>query len=81
MKPNPYFHIMDGDGLFPLTPALSPEEREKRSQLFGGATADFCTTVYEFYKNFQRLFPLPRERVRVRGRRADFCSKAILKTH
>jgi hypothetical protein len=62
------FKKLDSDRLFPLTPALSPREREKRSQLFGEATADFYTTAYKFYKNFQRLSPLPRERVRVRGR-------------
>jgi len=58
MKLNPYFQILHGEGLFPLTPALSLGGRENRSQLFGEATAGFCTAAYEFYKNFQRLSPL-----------------------
>jgi hypothetical protein len=42
-----------------LTPALSRWEREKRSQLFGMATAEFSTMTDEFYEHTQRLFPLP----------------------
>jgi hypothetical protein len=47
------------DGCFPLTPALSLREREKRSQFFGATTADFCKAAYGFYETNQRLFPLP----------------------
>ena len=45
--------------LFPLTPALSPEEREKRSQFSGEATAERCSMTREFYERIQRLFLLP----------------------
>ena len=44
---------------FPLTPALSLGEREKRSQFFGEATAEFSSVTHKFYKTIQRLFPLP----------------------
>jgi hypothetical protein len=60
MKPNRYFQILHGDGLFPLTPALSLGERENRSQLFGEATTVCCSMACEFYENIQRLSPLPR---------------------
>ncbi len=46
-------------GWFPLTPALSLGEREKRSQLLGKATAAFSIAVHKFYEDAQRLFPLP----------------------
>jgi len=45
--------------LFPLTPALSLREREKRSLLSGAATAECCTMTNEFYELIQRLFLLP----------------------
>ena len=45
---------------FPLTPALSLGEREKRSQRCGKSTAVFCSTALEIYEFIQRLFPLRR---------------------
>ena len=45
---------------FPLTPALSRREREKRSQFLGETTAVFCLRICEFYKHNQRLSPLPK---------------------
>ena len=60
MKPNPYFQIVARDTSFPLTPALSLGEREKRSQLFGETTVGCCSKAYEFYEIIQRPFPLPK---------------------
>ena len=42
-----------------LTPALSPEEREKRSQLLDETKAVNCSNGSQREKNDQRLFPLP----------------------
>ncbi len=53
------FYFEELGALFPLTPALSLGEREKRSQLPGEATAGCCPMIFEFYKNAQRLFLLP----------------------
>ena len=55
--------------LFPLTPALSPWERVKRSQLLSEARAGFCSTTFVIYKNVQRLFPLPEGEGRGEGKR------------
>jgi hypothetical protein len=44
---------------FPLTPALSLGEREKRSQFSGEATAAFCSEPLKLFGIIQRLFPLP----------------------
>jgi len=80
MKPNPYFQILHDDGLLPLTPALSLGEREKRSQFFGKAMADSCTAACDFYKKTSIGCPLsPRERVRVRGRRAQLRQADLFK--
>lgn len=46
-------------GLFPLTPALSLGEKEKRSQSFGVASAAIGSQAYKFYETSQRLFLLP----------------------
>jgi len=46
-----------------LTPALSPREGEKRSQLFGAALTDFWFKTHTFYRRSQWLFPLLGERV------------------
>src|SRR5450631_4156777 len=71
MKPNPHFQVLHGDGLFLLTPALPLGEREKRSQLLGEATAGFCRALTSFAKTSNGCPLSPRERVRVRGRRAQ----------
>ena len=55
-----FLNELEGDDCFPLTPALSPVEREKRSQIFGEVTAVFGPVTSEFYENIQPLFPLPR---------------------
>jgi hypothetical protein len=44
---------------FPLTPALSRWEREKRSQRFGKATPGSCLYAYGLYEIDHRLFLLP----------------------
>src|SRR5664280_190774 len=46
---------------FPLTPALSRRERENRSPAQGKAAAGFSSTTNEFFKDGQRLSPLPAE--------------------
>jgi hypothetical protein len=46
------------DASFPLTPALSPAEREKRSQRLGETTPVFCSIIVRVSENIQRLFPL-----------------------
>ncbi len=86
MKPNPYFQILHDDGLLPLTPALSREERENRSQFFCKVTAGFCTAAYEFYKNFHRLSPLPEGEGQGEGKASTitaskFVQRQFLKTH
>ena len=86
MKLNSYFQILHDDGLFPLTPALSLVERENRSQLFGKAMADSCAAAYAFYKNFQRLSPLPGGEGQGEGKASTITAsrlvqRAILKTH
>ena len=48
------------DASFPLTPALSRGEREKRSQISGTTTAGSCSKSGEFSESDQRLFLLPR---------------------
>ncbi len=63
------------DDSFPLTPALSPGERENRSQLFdesdaasgsndqkihGEPNPDFCSTDFRETKDTERLSPLPK---------------------
>jgi transcription-repair coupling factor (superfamily II helicase) len=48
------------DEAFPLTPALSPRERENRSQISGESTPGFCSTDLRETKRTQRLSPLPR---------------------
>jgi hypothetical protein len=45
---------------FPLTPALSLREREKRSQCFGKTTAASCSTTKRLHENVQRLSLLPK---------------------
>ena len=45
--------------LFPLTPALSPGERENRSPSPGKTTADSSSTTLQLSENRQRLSPLP----------------------
>src|SRR5579871_2839936 len=57
--------------LFPLTPALSPGERGKRSQSFGETMAEFCTMTFEVYKSSQRLFPLPKGEGQGEGKAAS----------
>ncbi|MEJ0090795.1 MAG: transcription-repair coupling factor [Limisphaerales bacterium] len=47
------------DDAFPLTPALSPGERENRSQPADKSTMDFCSTDLREAENGQRLSPLP----------------------
>jgi hypothetical protein len=51
---------MEMNGYFPLTPALSLGEREKRSQHQGKSTAVSCSCVDNESKNQQRLFLLPK---------------------
>jgi type II secretory pathway pseudopilin PulG len=46
--------------VFPLTPALSLGEREKRAQLHGRTTAGNCSDACGFYETGQRLFLLPK---------------------
>jgi hypothetical protein len=48
------------DARFPLTPALSPAEREDRSPSQGMAVADFSSTTDEISMSGQRLSPLLR---------------------
>jgi hypothetical protein len=48
-----------GGGLFPLTPALSLGEREKRSPSFGKIMAVSCPDGCEFYEISLRLSLLP----------------------
>ncbi len=55
------FQNQNSDGSFPLTPAFSLGEREKRSQFFGEPTAGCCLNIGKFYETNQRLFPLPGE--------------------
>jgi 5-methyltetrahydrofolate--homocysteine methyltransferase len=45
--------------LFPLTPALSPRERENRSQSLGKATAESSSTNLQATESAQPLSPLP----------------------
>src|SRR5262249_11182815 len=47
------------DASFPLTPALSPGEREKRSQFSGEMAADSGSRDSQQNKNAQLLSPLP----------------------
>jgi hypothetical protein len=50
-------HVLDA--FFPLTPALSLREREKRSQLFDETKVESCSNACGFYIVIQRLFLLP----------------------
>ena len=45
---------------FPLTPALSPGERENCSQSLGKSKADESSSAMENSKSARRLFPLPK---------------------
>jgi hypothetical protein len=55
--------------LFPLTPALSLEERENRFPYHGQTTTGFCSTTIRISKNGQRLFPLPKREGQGEGKR------------
>jgi len=49
-------------------PGPLPKEREKRSQLFGGAATDSCARTHNFNNVADGCSLSPRERVRVRGK-------------
>jgi hypothetical protein len=51
---------MKTDGCYPLTPALSLGEREKRSQRPGKPMAASCSNAGYKSENRQRLFLLPK---------------------
>jgi hypothetical protein len=63
---------------FPLTPALSLGEREKRSLLFSETSSffyrktdnGFGSRVHKIYKTIKRLFPLPQGEGQGEGKRA-----------
>ncbi len=63
------FHALAGDTHFPLTPALSPEEREKRSQPFSGTTMVSGTKNLQPRESVQQLSPLPEGEGQGEGKR------------
>jgi transcription-repair coupling factor (superfamily II helicase) len=83
------------DDASPLTPALSPGERENRSQIFaksstagdsddqdvlGKSTADFCSTNFQSPERAQRLSPLPRGEGQGEGKVSERANNPILFT-
>ena len=65
------------DARFPLTPALSPVEREKRPQLLGEPTAESNPVAGKFREDIQQLSPLPAGEGQGEGKPADFLDKRL----
>ena len=64
--------------MFPLTPALSPGERENRSQSLGKTTAESSSTIEQKPGNDQRLSPLPAGEGQGEGKRNAQSSNALV---
>jgi hypothetical protein len=56
----------------PPHPGPLPWGEGESSQFSGKATAECCSNAFGFYEMRQRLFLLPEEKVRMRGKEARF---------
>jgi transcription-repair coupling factor (superfamily II helicase) len=68
-----------GEDAFPLTPALSPRERENRSPFYGEAKAEFCSTNPQPTKDAQQLSPLPGEEGQGEGEPGKIITQSALR--